>query len=207
MAVVASTDGWSTNTCWKRRSSAASFSMYWRYSSSVVAPMHRSWPRARAGLSRLPASIAPSPAPAPTTVWTSSMKSTTSPIDSCTSFSTAFRRSSNSPRNLAPAIRAPMSRASSRQSRSDSGASPAAMRWARASAMAVLPTPGSPIRIGLFFVRRDSTVIARLTSSSRPMTGSSLPSLASRVRSRLYLSSASYVDSCVREVMRLLLRT
>jgi hypothetical protein len=44
--------------------------------------------------------------------------------------------------------------------------------------MAVLPTPGSPIRTGLFLVRRDSTWIVRRISSSRPITGSSLPSRA-----------------------------
>ena len=37
--MVSSTVGSSTNTGWKRRSSAASFSMCLRYSSSVVAPM------------------------------------------------------------------------------------------------------------------------------------------------------------------------
>src|SRR5258706_562375 len=42
MAMVASTEGSSTMTFWKRRSSAASFSMYLRYSSRVVAaPDHR----------------------------------------------------------------------------------------------------------------------------------------------------------------------
>lgn len=40
------------------RSKAASFSMYLRYSSSVVAPMQRSSPRASIGFRRLPASIA-----------------------------------------------------------------------------------------------------------------------------------------------------
>ena len=45
---------------WKRRSSAPSFSMYLRYSSSVVAPMHCSSPRASAGFSMFEASIAPS---------------------------------------------------------------------------------------------------------------------------------------------------
>ena len=42
--------------------------------------------------------------------------------------------------------------------------------------MAVLPTPGSPISTGLFLVRRDSTWMVRRISSSRPITGSSLPS-------------------------------
>ena len=51
---------------------------FW-YSLSVVAPTQRSSPRASAGLSMLEASIAPSAAPAPTTVCSSSMNSTTSP--------------------------------------------------------------------------------------------------------------------------------
>ena len=67
------------STGWKRRSSAASFSMCVRYSSSVVAPTARSSPRASIGLSRLPAETAPSAAPAPTIVWSSSMKRMISP--------------------------------------------------------------------------------------------------------------------------------
>jgi hypothetical protein len=51
--------GGSTLTDWKRRSSAPSFSMYLRYSSSVVAPMHWISPRDSAGFSTLLASIAP----------------------------------------------------------------------------------------------------------------------------------------------------
>ena len=72
--MVSSTVGSSTSTCWNRRSSAASFSMYFRYSSSVVAPTVCSSPRASIGFSMLDASIEPSDAPAPTTVWSSSMK-------------------------------------------------------------------------------------------------------------------------------------
>src|ERR1700749_2044406 len=60
-----------TSTGWKRRSSAASFSMCLRYSSSVVAPTARSSPRASIGFKRLAASTAPSAAPAPTLVWSS----------------------------------------------------------------------------------------------------------------------------------------
>ena len=56
-----------------------------------------------------------------------------------------------------------------------SGTSPSTMRRARPSTMAVLPTPGSPMSTGLFLVRRDSTWMTRRISSSRPMTGSSLP--------------------------------
>ena len=104
MAIVSSTIGSPTKTGWKRRSRAASFSMYLRYSSSVVAPMQRSSPRARAGLSRLAASLPPSAAPAPTTVCSSSMNRITLPAADSTSRSTALSRSSNSPRNFVPAI-------------------------------------------------------------------------------------------------------
>jgi len=65
---------------WKRRSRAASFSIYLRYSLRVVAPMARRPPRASAGLSMLLASIAPSAAPAPTRVCSSSMKRMISPL-------------------------------------------------------------------------------------------------------------------------------
>ena len=112
--MVSSTVGSPTSTGWKRRSSAASFSMCFRYSSSVVAPMVCSSPRASIGLSRFDASIAPSAAPAPTTVCSSSMKRMTCPCASAISFSTAFRRSSNSPRYFAPATSAPMSSATMR---------------------------------------------------------------------------------------------
>ena len=84
-----------------------------RYSSSVVAPMQRSSPRARAGLRRLAASVPPSAAPAPITVWSSSMNRITWPAI-VTSRRTALSRSSNSPRNLVPATSAPMSSAITR---------------------------------------------------------------------------------------------
>ena len=114
---------------------------FW-YSFRVVAPTQRSSPRASIGFSMLEASIEPSAAPAPTMVCSSSMNRMTSPCDSWTSLSTAFRRSSNSPRYLAPAISAPRSRATTRLFFSDSGTSPETMRWARPSTIAVLPTPG-----------------------------------------------------------------
>ncbi len=152
-----------------------------RYSSSVVAPMVCSSPRASIGFSMFAASIDPSAAPAPTTVCSSSMKRTIWPSASDTSFRTAFRRSSNSPRYFAPAISAPMSSATMRLSFSPSGTSPRTIRWARPSTMAVLPTPGSPISTGLFFVRRDSTWITRRISSSRPITGIEL-ALAGQLR-------------------------
>ena len=107
------------------------------------------------------------------------MNRTIRPWASTISFSTAFSRSSNSPRYLAPATSAPMSRATMRLSFSPSGTSPRTIRWARPSTIAVLPTPGSPMSTGLFLVRRASTWMTRRTSSSRPITGSSLPRSAS----------------------------
>ena len=184
MAMVSSTDGSRTSTGWKRRSRAGSFSTRLRYSSSVVAPTQRSSPRARAGFSMLAASTAPSAAPAPTRVWSSSMKQMIRPSASVISRRTAFSRSSNSPRYLEPATIAPMSRATRRLPLSPSGTSPATIRWASPSTMAVLPTPGSPMSTGLFFVRRERTWMTRRISSSRPMTGSSLPLRARSVRSR-----------------------
>ena len=49
--------------------------------------------------------------------------------------------------------------------------------------MAVLPTPGSPTRTGLFLVRRLRIWTTRWISESRPTTGSSLLSRAALVRS------------------------
>jgi len=52
-------------TGWNLLSRAASLSICFLYSSSVVAPIHWSSPRANAGFSIFAASIAPSAAPAP----------------------------------------------------------------------------------------------------------------------------------------------
>ena len=183
--MVSATLGSPTSTGWKRRSSAGSFSTCFRYSSSVVAPTTRSSPRASAGFSMLLASTAPSAAPAPTIVCSSSMNTMKRPSASVSSFTTALSRSSNSPRYLAPASSRPMSSATRSRFLSESGTSPLTMRCARPSTMAVLPTPGSPMSTGLFLVRRDSTCMTRRISSSRPMTGSSFPFRAASVRFRV----------------------
>ncbi len=188
---VSSTVGCSTSTGWKRRSRAASFSMCCRYSSRVVAPIQCSSPLASIGLSMLPASMEPSALPAPTMVCSSSMNRRMRPSACLISLSTALSRSSNSPRYLAPAISAPISRAKTVLSFNPSGTSPRTMRWARPSTMAVLPTPGSPISTGLFLVLRERIRITRRMSSSRPMTGSSLSLRAILTRSRPYFSRAS----------------
>ena len=183
ICTVWSTVGGCTRTVWKRRSRAPSFSMCLRYSLRVVAPMHWSSPRESAGLSIEEASIDPSAAPAPTSVWISSMKITTFGV-SVISFMIVLSRSSNWPRYLVPATRDPRSSCTMRLPSSVLGTCPATMRWARPSAIAVLPTPGSPMSTGLFLVRRERIWMTRSISSARPITGSSLDSFASLVRSR-----------------------
>ena len=68
------------------------------------------------------------------------------------------------------------------------------------SAMAVLPTPGSPTSIGLFFVLRERMCNVLRISSSRPITGSSLPCLASSFKFLAYLFSALNSCDCVCDV-------
>jgi hypothetical protein len=76
-----------------------------------------------------------------------------------------------------------MSSAQSRTFFSGGGTSPDAIRWAKPSTTAVLPTPASPVRIGLFWRRRIRTSINWRISSSRPRIGSISPDLAFAVRS------------------------
>src|SRR5271157_3687773 len=52
------------------------------------------------------------------------------------------------------------------------GTSPSAIRCAKPSTIAVLPTPGSPIKTGLFLVRRQRIWTTRSNSPSRPTSGS-----------------------------------
>jgi hypothetical protein len=119
----------------------ASFSMYFWYSSSVVAPTHCSSPRARAGLSIFDASIAPCAAPAPTTVCSSSMKRIISPSERWTSSIAALSRSSNSPRKRC--------RRSSHSGRATERAYPPGSlvhRWRRSSAPALRRWRSCPTR-------------------------------------------------------------
>ena len=73
----------------------------------------------------------------------------------------------------------------------EEGTSPFTIRTASPSRMAVLPTPASPISIGLFLRRRDKICRVWRISSSRPITGSSKFCLASLVKSMPYLSRNS----------------
>ena len=113
------------------------------------------------------------------------------------------RRRSSAPRR-SPSAAAARTRPSSRRRpasgrcrarractpRSGGGTSPAAMRCAKPSTTAVLPTPASPVRIGLFCRRRISTSMIWRISSSRPRIGSISPDAALAVRSCEKRSSA-----------------
>ena len=178
-----------TCTFWKRRSSAPSFSMDLAYSAVVVAPTHCTSPLANAGLRMFAASNDPEALPAPMSVCISSTKRITSGC-SRSSVITCFIRSSNWPRYVVPATIEATSSVTIRLPFSAPASSPT-MRSAKPSTIADLPTPGSPIRIGLFFFLRLRICTTRSISFSRPTTGSNLPSSACLVRSRPYLSSAA----------------
>ena len=152
-------------------------------------------PLASIGFNIFPASIAPSVLPAPTIVWSSSMNKMIWPSLFLTSSSTAFKRSSNSPRYFAPATKEPISSEKIVLSFNWSGTSPRTIRCANPSTTAVLPTPGSPINTGLFFVFLDKIRTTLRISLSRPMTGSNFCSLALFTRSYPYFSRLSYVSS------------
>ena len=71
------------------------------------------------------------------------------------------------------------------------GTWPVTILWAKPSDMAVLPTPGSPIKIGLFFVLRIRIWISLSISLSLPITGSILLFSASLLRFTAYLVTFS----------------
>mmetsp|Transcript_2812 Transcript_2812/g.7161 ORF Transcript_2812/g.7161 Transcript_2812/m.7161 type:complete len:306 (+) Transcript_2812:1759-2676(+) len=172
--------------------------MCFRYSSMVVAPMTWSSPRDSAGFKMLAASIAPPlspPPPAPTSVWISSIIKITPPSACCASFTTFLRRSSNSPRYFVPERSIPRSSSTTRLPCNISGTSPTAILYARPSAMAVFPTPGSPISTGLFFWRRARIWMVRSSSAARPTSGSMDPSAAAFVKSRPNSSSVAALPS------------
>ena len=160
IASVSSSVGSSTVTGWNRRSRAASFSTYLRYSAIVVAPMIWISPLAIAGFKILEASIAPSAPPAPMIVCISSMNNMIFPA-CITSAITRLIRSSNSPRYLEPATIPDRSSVITRLSATESGTMPNWILCAKPSTIAVFPTPGSPIRHGLFLPLRLKIWITR----------------------------------------------
>ena len=185
---VSSLDGSFTFTGWNLLSNAESFSIYFLYSSIVVAPIHWISPRANDGFNILEASIAPSAPPAPIIVWISSINTMIFLFFIISSI-VLFNRSSNSPLYFAPAIIDVKSNATTLFSRSTSGISPLTIFCARPSTTAVFPTPGSPIKHGLFFILLHNISNNLWFSFSLPITGSNIPSRANSVRSLPYLSS------------------
>ena len=167
--------------------------MFSRYSSNVVAPIHWSSPRASAGLKMFEASNEPDELPAPMMVWISSMKTMISGLLLSSSRIT-LRRSSNCPRYLVPATIEVMSNDTIRLSQRFCGHSPWKIFIANPSTIAVLPQPGSPIIIGLFFFLRDRICAIRAISWSLPITGSSFPFSANLIRSREKLSNTGVLD-------------
>ena len=167
--------------------------MYCLYSSRVVAPTHCISPLASAGLNILLASREPVAPPAPTIVCISSIKRMMSLFFS-SSFIRAFIRSSNCPRYLVPATRLAKSKVTTRLSYKIRDTLRCTMRSARPSAMADLPTPGSPISKGLFFLRLLRICDTRCISASRPTTGSNFPKSAISVRSLPKLSNTGVLD-------------
>ena len=79
------------------------------------------------------------------------MTSITFPADLISSI-IFFSLSSNSPLYFVPATKSPISSVKTLLSSSMSGISPSCILCAKPSAIAVLPTPGSPIKTGLFLV-------------------------------------------------------
>ena len=149
--------------------------------------MHWISPLANAGLNIFDASKEPLAPPAPTIVWISSINKITSSAFS-NSIINAFMRSSNWPRYLVPATIEAISKLTTRLLNKTRLTFLWMMRSAKPSAIAVLPTPGSPINTGLFFLRRLKTWLTRSISFSRPTIGSNFPSSAALVRSRPKLS-------------------
>ena len=157
---MSSTVGSPTKTGWKRRSSAASFSMCLRYSSSVVAPMHvqlaagqhrlqhvggvhRALGRARAD---------------------HGVQLVDEEDDLALGVRDLLEHRLQPLLELAAVLRARDERAHVERDDPLVASAPrarrrATIRCASPSTMAVLPTPGSPISTGLFLVRRDSTWI------------------------------------------------
>ncbi len=101
-----------------------------------------------------------------------------------------FALSSNSPLNFDPATSIPKSSAFTFLFLSISGTLFVAILCASPSTIAVLPTPGSPIKTGLFFLRLERISIILVISSALPTTGSILSCIAISVRSLEYLSSS-----------------
>ncbi len=170
--IAFASSGSSTCTTWKRRVSAGSFSMYFLYSAQVVA---RDGAQRAARQRRL--QQVGRVAGAGRAAGADQRVRLVDEQDDRLRARTAPRRSPGAaasrtrPSCCAPACSRPTSSARSDTSLSGGGTSPAAMRSAKPSTTAVLPTPASPVRIGLFCRRRIRMSMIWRISSSRPTIG------------------------------------
>jgi len=92
---------------------------------------------------------------------------------------------------LAPAWSKPISKTLIETFFKGGGTSPLAILRANPSTTAVFPTPASPVRIGLFCLRRIRISTICLISWSLPRTGSISPFFALSVKSTAYFFKAS----------------
>ena len=111
-----------------------------------------------------------------------------------TSLITFLIRSSNSPRYFDLATSPDISRETSLFPKRISGTLPLTISCASPSTIAVFPTPGSPIRHGLFLPRRQSIWITRSISFFLPITGSRSPASAISVKSLEYWSNTGVAE-------------
>jgi hypothetical protein len=156
MAKVSSLLGSSTITLANLLSNAESFSIYFLYSSIVVAQIRCIAPLAKLGFNKLEASHCHSLAHAQTIVCNSSINSIIFHSDFSVSLITAFSLSSNSHLYFAQASKAHISRVTILFHLKLSGTSLFAIFRAIHSIIAVLPTHGSQTSTGLFLVLLDN---------------------------------------------------
>ena len=143
--------------------------------------------------SRLP----PPPAPAPFMVCASSMNRIQFFFVSNAAI-TSLSFSSNSPRYFDPASKLPISNPQTSKFCKNLGTLLSLISVARPSAMAVLPTPGSPTISTLLLKRLANTVTISSSSVSRPITGSSLSSCASLlILIQCSSSTSSACSTCI----------
>jgi hypothetical protein len=130
--------------------------MYFLYSFIVVAQISFNAHLAKDGFNKFQASHCHSAAQVHTIVCISSIKSIISQLDFSTSFITDFSLSSNSHLYIAHAINAPISRVIIFLFTRLSGTSLFTIFKAIHSIIAVLPTPGSHTKTGLFLLLLDN---------------------------------------------------
>ena len=172
---VSSMLGSSKSTFWNLLAKARSFSKTVLYSLKVVEPMNLMGLLPSIGLSKFEASITPPEvAPAPIIVWISSINNIALSIFE-RSFRITFSLFSKSPLYLVPASKEPISSEKICALDKVSGTFLSMIFFAKPSIRAVLPTPDSPTKIGLFLDLRARICVILTNSFSRPMIGSIRP--------------------------------